>query len=359
MRRKCKLLLHLGNSRAFSVDNELRLTYDFLTAARTECVGCSSLSRVNLWFFLMATIQKNTYVSDTGGTSEVMPATAAKPDGDVPSPENLLQEYKELRDRFQRTTNALASAAHDLKTPLSILNGYVELLHSEKLGPLSDRQRDVLEDMQASGKRLQQFIQDFLTYSTLETGGLRMQFAPGNVNDCLSDMCRLWSNRFQEKGLALYFLANDKLPAFPFDSPKLERVISNLMENSFKFTPQSGTVWLHAEPYMWDRRAAAQPSASERRRQNLTHPNSVKVSVSDTGPGIPAEFHLEVFDDFFRLPGTEAQEGMGLGLAIARRLVQGMGGKIWVESDPGAGCKFSFLVPYKPPVAAASKGKNR
>ena len=67
-----------------------------------------------------------------------------------------------------------------------------------------------------------------------------------------------------------------------------------------------------------------------------------------------------MFDDFFRLPGTESQEGMGLGLAIARRLVQGMGGKIWVESDPGAGCKFSFLVPYKPvPAAAASKGKTR
>jgi signal transduction histidine kinase len=72
-----------------------------------------------------------------------MPATAARPDGDVPSPENLLQEYKELRERFQRTTNALGSAAHDLKTPLSILNGYVDLLHSEKLGPLSARQREV------------------------------------------------------------------------------------------------------------------------------------------------------------------------------------------------------------------------
>jgi len=167
----------------------------------------------------------------------------------------------------------------------------------------------------------------------------------------------LWSSRFQEKGIALYFLANDKLPVFPFDAPKLERVISNLLENSFKFTPQQGTVWLHAEPHMWERRAASLPSASERRRQNVTHPNSVKVSVSDTGPGIPAEFHLEVFDDFFRLPGTESQEGMGLGLAIARRLVQGMGGKIWVESDPGAGCKFSFLVPYKP-VPVASKGKS-
>jgi signal transduction histidine kinase len=307
----------------------------------------------------MATVQKNTSVSGAAGTLQRPPAAPVLPDGDVPSPENLLQEYKELRERFQRTTNALASAAHDLKTPLSIMNGYVELLQNEKLGSLNDRQREVLRDMQSSGKRLQQFIQDFLTYSALETGGLRMQFEPGNINDGLSEVCRLWSNRFQEKGLALYFLANDKLPIFPFDSPKLERIISNLLENSFKFTPEGGTVWLHAEPHMWERRAAAQPSAAERRRQNVTHPNSVKVSVSDTGPGIPAEFHLEVFDDFFRLPGTAAQEGMGLGLAIARRLVQGMGGKIWVESDAGAGCKFSFLIPYKPAVAAASKGKNR
>ena len=281
-------------------------------------------------------------------------------DSDLPNPENLMQEYSELRERFRRTTNALASATHDLKTPLSILNGYVELLQSEKLGPLSERQREVLRDMRASGQRLQQFIQDFLTYSAVETGGLRMEFRPGNVNECLSEVSRLWSNKFQEKGLALYFLANDELPIFPFDSPKLERVISNLLENSFKFTPQGGTVWLHAEPHMWERRATAVLAvAAERRRQPLSQPNAVKVSVSDTGPGIPAEFHLEVFDDFFRLPGNESEEGMGLGLAIARRLVGGMGGKIWVESEPGAGCKFSFLVPYKPPAVSANKGKNR
>jgi signal transduction histidine kinase len=307
----------------------------------------------------MASAQKNRCVSGSTGTLAPAAAAAAAEDGDVPNPENLLQEYKELRERSLRTTNALASAAHDLKTPLSILNGYVELLHSEKLGPLSDRQREVLLDMRDSGKRLEQFIQDFLTYSALETGGLRMQFEHGNINDCLSGVCRLWSNRFQEKGIALYFLANDKLPMFPFDSPKLERVISNLLENSFKFTPAGGTVWLHAEPHMWERRAASEPSTSERRRQNVTQPNAAKISVADTGPGIPAEFHLEVFDDFFRLPGDETKEGMGLGLAIARRLVQGMGGKIWVESDPGEGCKFSFLIPYKPAVAAASKGTRQ
>jgi len=306
----------------------------------------------------MATAHKNTCAPEAAIAPDA--ASAVLPgDADVPNPENLLQEYKELRERYQRTTNALASAAHDLKTPLSILNGYVELLHSEKLGPLSERQREVLLDMRDNGKRLQQFIQDFLTYSALETGGLRMKFETGNINDCLSGVCRLWSNRFQQKGIALYFLANDKLPIFPFDAPKVERIISNLLENSFKFTPQAGTVWLHAEPYMWERRAATQPSASERRRQSVTHPNSVKVSVSDTGPGIPAEFHLEVFDDFFRLPGNEQQDGMGLGLAIARRLVQGMGGKIWVESDPGSGCKFSFLIPFKPAVAVNSKGKHR
>ncbi|HKU24212.1 MAG TPA: HAMP domain-containing sensor histidine kinase [Candidatus Sulfotelmatobacter sp.] len=307
----------------------------------------------------MASVHKNTCASDARTAPEPLISEDARAAGDLPSPENLLEEYKDLRERFQRTTNALASAAHDLKTPLAILNGYVELLHSEKLGPLSERQREVLADMRDNGKRLQQFIQDFLTYSALETGGLRMHFEPGNINECLSGVCRLWSNRFQEKGIALYFLANDKLPIFPFDTPKIERVISNLLENSYKFTPQGGTVWLHAEPYMWERRTVSVPSTSERRRQNLAHPNSVKVSVSDTGPGIPAEFHLEVFDDFFRLPGTESQDGMGLGLAIARRLVQGMGGKIWVESEPGAGCKFSFLIPYKPAVTTASKGKNR
>ena len=306
----------------------------------------------------MATVQKNVCVPEPAEEKKAL-APPASAEG-LPTPADLQQAYSELQQRFQRTTNALGSAAHDLKTPLAILNGYVELLQSEKLGSLNTRQREVLTDMQSSGKRLQQFIQDFLTYSALETGGLKMQFEPGNINHCLSDVCRLWSTRFQEKGLALYFLANDKVPEFPFDSPKLERVISNLLENSFKFVSQGGTVWLHAEPYQWERRSTSQPaSGGERRRQDLSQPNSVKVSVSDTGPGIPAEFHQEVFDDFFRLPGTENQEGMGLGLAIVRRLVQGMGGKVWVESDPGAGCKFSFLIPYKPSPNPAGKGKNR
>ena len=269
-----------------------------------------------------------------------------------------LQEYSQLRDRYLRTTNALASAAHDLKTPLAILNGYVELLQSEKLGGLNERQREVLRDMRSNGQRLQHYIQDFLSFSVLETGQLKMRFEPGNINACLSEVCRLWSPRFQERGLAMYFLANEKVHEFAFDAPKVERIISNLLENASKFTPAGGTVWLHAEPYVWERRALSNAAVpQERRRRPLTQPNSVKISVSDTGPGIPPEYHMEIFDDFFRLPGNEKSEGMGLGLAIARRLVHGMGGKIWVESDPGTGCRFSFIIPLKPPTSD-SEGKS-
>ena len=300
---------------------------------------------------------------------EAKAGAESRPNGSAPLqggegtdyPQDLLQNYNQLSERYRRTTNALASAAHDLKTPLAILNGYIELLQSEKLGPLNDRQREVIGDMHSSGQRLQHFIQDFLSYTVLETGELRMQYEQGDINACLSEVCRLWSHRFQEKGLALYFLANDKLTPFPFDSAKTQRVISNLLENASKFTPSGGTVWLHAEPYMWERRGATKSGVEkERRRQPLTTPNAVKVSVADTGPGIPPEYHVEVFDDFFRLPSNENQsEGMGLGLAIARRLVNGMGGKLWVESEAGAGSKFSFLVPLKPSLNSSAKGKTK
>jgi signal transduction histidine kinase len=275
------------------------------------------------------------------------------------SNENV-RELESLRDRYHKTTNALASAAHDLKTPLSILNGYIELLQSQKLGPLNDRQREVMADMFSSGQRLQHFIQDFLTYTVLETGELRMQFVENDMNVCLSEVCRIWSNRFQERGLALYFLANDKLTPFPFDGPKVQRVISNLLENASKYTPQGGTVWLHAEPHMWERRSVSKSASNgDRRRQSNNAPNAVKVSVSDTGPGIRPEFQLEIFDDFFRLPGNEATDGMGLGLAIARRLLMGMGGKIWVESELEAGSKFSFLIPLNPILSSPPRGTSQ
>ena len=311
----------------------------------------------------MVLTPKNSCVAETTVSRKPSPAlravaaTTQRSEAEL-SPQQV-KEYAVLKERFLRTTNALASAAHDLKTPLAILNGYVEVLQSEKLGGLNPRQREVLRDMRSNGRRLEHFIQDFLTYSVMETGEIKLHYEPGDVNACLAEVCRLWSPRFQERGIALYFLPHDKLTDFAFDSAKVERVISNLLENGSKFTPAGGTVWLHAEPYMWERRSASKPAVGERRRRNLSVPNSVKLSVADTGPGIPAEYHIEIFDDFFRLPQTEGQiEGMGLGLAIARRLVGAMGGKIWVESELGGGCKFSFLIPLNPISGTNEKGRK-
>src|SRR5271157_1882488 len=140
------------------------------------------------------------------------------PNADLSASQDVVQQFHQLQARYQRTTNALAAAAHDLKTPLAILNGYVEVLQSEKLGPLNERQRQVLRDMHSSGQRLQHFIQDFLSFSTLETGEMKMRFEKGDLNACISEVCQLWSKAFQDKGLALYFLPNDKLAEFAFDS---------------------------------------------------------------------------------------------------------------------------------------------
>jgi NtrC-family two-component system sensor histidine kinase KinB len=245
--------------------------------------------------------------------------------------------------------DALASAAHELKTPLAIMGGYLHLLLNEKLGPLNPRQMEVLTEMQANGARLSNFIQNLLTYTALKVDRFELHYEVGDINGCIREIAEVWAQRFNDKAIAFYFLPNEKLEPFPFDYYKVQHVVSNLLDNAMKYTPASGTVWLHVEPYFWDRRTVSHPPQVERRRQRVNAPNCCRVSVSDTGPGIAPEFQQEIFEEYFRLvpPGTRA-EGHGLGLAIARRLVQSAGGKIWVESESGAGSKFSFLVLLSP-----------
>ena len=264
----------------------------------------------------------------------------------------LVEAYGRLEEENRRRTVALATAAHELKTPLSIMAGYMELLLTGKLGDLSERQRQVLTDMRENGVRLQQFIQDFLTYSALESGNVRLRFEVADLNATLQEVCSFWLQRFQDHHVALYFLPNDKLKPFAFDSFKMQHIVSNLLDNALKFTPPSGTVWLTAEPYHWERRSGKPAHvANDRRKRAEWSTNAVRITVSDTGSGLAPEFHSEIFDDFYKGPQPDSShkpDGMGLGLAIARRLVLAHGGKIWVESEPGQGSKFCFLVPFQP-----------
>jgi len=222
-------------------------------------------------------------------------------------------------------------------------------LLSDKVGPLSERQRQILEDMRANGTRLQQFIHDFLTYSALETGNISMRFEMADLNACLQEVCSFWLHRFHQQGVALYFLTNEKLKPFPFDNFKVQHIVSNLLDNALKFTSSGGTVWLNAEPHVWERRAGKPVRvAGDRRKQSTALPNSVRISVSDTGVGIAPEFQQEIFEDFTKASHEKNSQGMGLGLSIARRLVQAHGGRIWMESQLGSGTKFSFLIPLNP-----------
>lgn len=291
-------------------------------------------------------------VAETGSATELVapPEVRDEVTGMTPSGyRELLEAYQRLQEEDTRRTVALGTAAHQLKTPLAIISGYIELLLTAKPGAVNTRQRQILQESQINCNRLRQYIEDFLSYSALETGKLALKYGQADVNECLAELYSYWLSSFQRKGVALYPPVKQSLPLFAFDYDKIQHVVSNLLENALKFTPVGGTVWVTAEPYMWERRARDEErKGSERRKSRDPGPNSVRVAVSDTGLGIAAEFQQEIFDDFVKLPQPgDPVGGMGLGLGIARRLILAHHGKIWVESEVGAGSTFAFLLPLR------------
>jgi signal transduction histidine kinase len=256
---------------------------------------------------------------------------------------NLLAAYLKLQEVNRQKTVFLASAAHELKTPLAVIKGYYDLLLAGSLGRLTDKQRDILEESKESCERLVRLVSMFLNYSALESGKLVLQLRENDLRDCLDELSKRWSEAFQRKGVRLEANIDPSIPAFRFDYQKVQQVAANLLDNALKHTPSGGTVTMKAGPHFWERRVATMAPVEERRRFRLPRPNSVEVSVKDSGAGIPAEHHQEIFEDFVRVDRNTS--GMGLGLAIAKRLIQAHRGKIWVESDPGGGSRFTFLLP--------------
>jgi signal transduction histidine kinase len=256
---------------------------------------------------------------------------------------NLLAAYLKLQEVNRQKTVFLASAAHELKTPLAVIKGYYDLLLAGSLGRLTDKQRDILEESKDSCERLVRLVSMFLNYSALESGKLVLQLRENDLRDCLDEMAKRWSEAFQRKGVKLDTHLDPSIAIFRFDYQKVQQAAANLLDNALKHTPSGGSVLLRAGPHFWERRVAAMAPVEERRRFRLPRPNSVEVSVADSGPGIAAEHHQEIFEDFVRVDRNTS--GMGLGLAIAKRLIQAHRGKIWVESESPTGSKFTFLLP--------------
>jgi signal transduction histidine kinase len=256
---------------------------------------------------------------------------------------NLLAAYLRLQEVNRQKTVFLASAAHELKTPLAVIKGYYDLLLSGSLGKLTDKQRDILQESKESCERLVRLVSMFLNYSALESGKLVLHLRENDLRDCLSELATRWHEAFVRKHVRLDTILNTDIPIFKFDYQKVQQTVANLLDNSLKHTPAGGNVTFRAELHFWERRTAEEIQTQERRRERVQQPNCVKVSVSDSGPGIASEHHQEIFEDFVRVDRTSS--GMGLGLAIAKRLVQAHRGKIWVESEPRRGCTFTFLLP--------------
>ena len=256
---------------------------------------------------------------------------------------NLLAAYLRLQEVNRQKTVFLASAAHELKTPLAVIKGYHDLLLSGSLGKLADKQRDIVQESKESCERLVRLVSMFLNYSALESGKLVLHLRENDLRDCLSELANRWHDAFQRKHVRLETRFDDGLPSFKFDYQKVQQAVANLLDNALKHTPAGGSVTLNAAPHFWERRVAEAAPTQERRSERAHRPNSVQVSVSDTGPGIAAEHHQEIFEDFVRVDRTSS--GMGLGLAIAKRLVQAHRGKIWVDSEPWRSCTFTFLLP--------------
>jgi signal transduction histidine kinase len=256
---------------------------------------------------------------------------------------NLLAAYLRLQEVNRQKTLFLASAAHELKTPLAVMKGYYDLLLSGSLGKTNEKQRDILLESKESCDRLVRLVSMFLNYSALESGKLILHLRENDLRDLVTELAARWHDVFQRKSVRLDTRVDARLEPFKFDYQKVLQIVANLIDNALKHTPAGGSVTLSVEPHFWERRAAAAAPPEERRREAQLQPNSVLVSVADTGPGIAAEFHQEIFEDFVRV--DRSSSGMGLGLAIAKRLVQAHRGKIWVDSEAGKGCTFTFLLP--------------
>jgi signal transduction histidine kinase len=258
---------------------------------------------------------------------------------------NLLAAYLRLQEANRQKTVLLASAAHELKTPLAVMKGYYDLLLSGSLGKLSERQVDILRESKESCDRLVRLVSMFLNYSALESGKLVLQLHENDLRDCINDVATRWKDAFQRANVRLDIYLPSDLPVFRFDYQKVQQCIVNLLDNALKHTPSGGTIGLTVQQHFWERRVSETVPPEDRRREGEQRPNSILVSITDTGSGIAAEFHQEIFDEFVRV--DPASSGMGLGLAITKRLIQAHRGKIWVDSELGRGSSFSFLLPIR------------
>lgn len=264
---------------------------------------------------------------------------------EVVPPERRRRQLRCGHEQVEPSAFPLVSAAHEFKTPLVVMLGYTDLLRSGHLGPVNQRQKQVLEEMQEGAQRLQKLIQDLLLLQELKAAtGVAENLETADVSDNMREIFNFWAPTARQKQVKYQFQPCAGSQRVQIEPLKLQHVVSSLIENALKHTPAHGMIAVSVTPCFWERRKAQiEFLFNMERTESRKVENAVRIDVTDSGPGIPAEHHEDIFEDFVQLPGASAR-GTGLGLAIARRLVEAHGGVIWVESEPGKGSKFSLLL---------------
>lgn len=235
-----------------------------------------------------------------------------------------ITKQKEL-DRLKSTF--VASVSHELRTPLVAIEKSISLMLARTTGEINEAQQKFLEIAERNIKRLSRLINDLLDLSKLEAGKMELKPVPGSIERVISDCIDTLDNWAKTKSIQLKKDVEEGIPQFSFDPDRVTQVLTNLIGNAIKFTPNDGTITVGA---------------------SLDGPSgAVKVRVSDTGIGIAPENIGRVFDKFYQIGERVSTDitGTGIGLSVSKEIIELHGGKIWVESEKGVGTTFFFLLP--------------
>jgi signal transduction histidine kinase len=227
----------------------------------------------------------------------------------------------DLEHAEQLRRNLVADVAHELRTPLSNIQGYLEAIRDEVIKPNAATIRSLNEE----AALLSRLVNELQELSLAEAGELKLVYQEEDITKLVKQAVTPWQPQLAAKEISLSLDLSDNLPLVNIDWQRVNQVLHNLLENAVAYTHKGGTISVAA----------------------MTQGDWVEVSVSDTGEGIPAEDLPHIFERFYRVDKSRARAtgGSGLGLTIAKRLVEAHGGKITVQSKLGKGSRFSFTLP--------------